>query len=176
MARVITIISKAHYHLVITLLAPDKKFPMDFFPKGVPAVQFHNRSPSVTKNIEIYQSDMTALSSRHQHLSFIQPNRVLSKSHDNFMLAAAYLQIQIVNSMYSRKKSLKKCYSSWLFDEKNFSILNSNSYLEMLWKEICFVGPTVCFSLHYFIVDCFSFHCSSHRIFQITNQKSFLKE
>ena len=45
----------------------------------------------------------------------------------------------------------------------------------MLWKEICFVGPADCFSLHYFIVDCFSFHCTSHCIFQITTQKSFFE-
>ena len=175
MARVITIISKAHYHLVITLLAPDKKFPMDFFPKGVPAVQFHNRSPSVTEDIEICQSYMIALSSRHQYLCFIQSNGVLSKGYDNFM-PAVYICVQIRNLMSSRKNTLKKCYPSWLADEENFSILNSNSYLEMLWKEICFVGPVDHFSLHYFIVDCFSFHCTSHWIFQITTQKSFLKE
>ena len=37
----------------ITLPAPDKKSPMDYFPRGVPAVQFHNRGPSVTEDIEI---------------------------------------------------------------------------------------------------------------------------
>ena len=29
----------------ITLPAPDKKSPMDYFPKGIPAVQFHIREP-----------------------------------------------------------------------------------------------------------------------------------
>ena len=29
---------------------------------------------------------------------------------------------------------------SRLTDKENFSILNSNSYLEMLWEEICLVG------------------------------------
>ena len=94
---------KSNDHVVIRLQKLDKKCLMDSLPRGVPVVQ------SVTKDIEIYQSDMTALSSRYQHLSFIQPNRVLSESHDNFMLAAAYLRIQIINSMYSRKKTLKKC-------------------------------------------------------------------
>ena len=47
-----------------TLPATDKKYPMDSFPRGIPAVQFHNCSPSVTDDIEICQSCMTALSSR----------------------------------------------------------------------------------------------------------------
>ena len=56
---------KAHDHVVITLPAPDKKCPMDSSPRYVPGVQFHNRSPSVTEDIEICQSYMTALSSHH---------------------------------------------------------------------------------------------------------------
>ena len=45
------------------LPATDKKCPMVSFPRGVPAVQFHNRSPSVTDDIEICHSYMTALPS-----------------------------------------------------------------------------------------------------------------
>ena len=37
---------------------------MDSFPRGIPAVQYHNRSPYVTENFQICQSYMTALSSR----------------------------------------------------------------------------------------------------------------
>ena len=147
---------------------------MNSFPRGVPAIQFHNR-PSVTEDIEICQSYMTALPSRHPYLCFIQSSGVLSESYDNFM-PVAYLRVQIRNSMSSCENALKKCWPLWLANEENFSILNSNSYLEMLWKEIWFVGSVDRFSLHYFIVDCFSFHCTSHWIFQITSQKSFLKE
>ena len=135
-----------------------QELPNGFFSKRCTAVQFHNRSPSVTEDIKICQSYMTALSSCHQYLCFLQSNGGLSETYDNFM-PAAYLRVQIRNLMPSRKNAL-----------------NSNSYLEMLWKEVCFVGPVDRFSLHYFIVDCFSFHCTSHWIFQITTQKSFLKE
>ena len=107
------------------LPAPEKKCPMDSFSRGLPAVQFHNRSPSVTKDIEIGESNMIALSSRHQYLCFIQSNGVLSESHDNFM-PVAYLRVQIRNSMSSCKKALRKCYLPWLVEEENFIILNSN--------------------------------------------------
>ena len=80
--------------VVIRLPRPDKKFPMNSFSRGVPAIQFYYRSPSVTKDIEIYQSDMTALLSRHQYICFIQSNGVLSKSHDNFM-SVAYLRFKL---------------------------------------------------------------------------------
>ena len=43
---------------------------MDSFPRGAPAVQFHNRAPSVTDNIEICQSYMTAVVFTHQYLCF----------------------------------------------------------------------------------------------------------
>ena len=35
------------------LSVSDKKCPRDSSPRGVPAVQFHNHSPSVTENIEL---------------------------------------------------------------------------------------------------------------------------
>ena len=73
---------------------------MDSLPRGVPVVQFHNRIPFGTYDIEICQSYMTELPSRG----------VLSKSYDNFM-PAAYLRVQIRNSMPSRKKSLWKNFS-----------------------------------------------------------------
>ena len=67
---------------------------MDSLPRGVPVAQFHNRIPFGTYDIDICQSYMTELPSRG----------VLSKSYDNFM-PAAYLRVQIRNSMPSRKKS-----------------------------------------------------------------------
>ena len=53
---------KAHDHEIITLPATDKKYPMDFLPRAVPAVQFHNCIPSY--GTEICQSYMTELPSR----------------------------------------------------------------------------------------------------------------
>ena len=41
------------YTNTYTLSVPDKKCPRDSSPRGVPAVQFHNHSPSVTENIEL---------------------------------------------------------------------------------------------------------------------------
>ena len=100
---------------------------------------------------------------------------VLFKSYDNFMPAAYLkLEVQIRNSMPSCKKPLKKCYPLWLADQEDFSILNSNSYPEMLWKEIYVVSPVDCFSLHYLTVHCFSFHGTSHCIFYLEN--GFRKE
>ena len=58
-------------------------------------------------------------------------------------MPTVYLRVQIKNSMYSRKNALKKYTPPWLTDEEKFGILNSNSHLEVLWKEICFVGPVV---------------------------------
>ena len=55
-----------------TLPATDKKCPMDSFPRGIPAVQFHNRSPSVTDDIEICQNYMTELSSRTSTYVLVQ--------------------------------------------------------------------------------------------------------
>ena len=81
---------------------------MDSLPRGVPTVQFHNRSPSVTEDIEICQSYMTALLTRHQYLCLIQSNGALSESYVNFM-PAAYLKVQIRNLMSSRKNALEKC-------------------------------------------------------------------
>ena len=108
MTRVINDLSEAHDYLDITLQAPDKKCSLDSFPRGVPAVQFYNRSPSVTEDFDICQSYITALSSRHQYLYFIQSNGALSESYDNFM-PAAYLRVQIRNLMFSRKNALNKC-------------------------------------------------------------------
>ena len=65
MARVIAIYQKKNNHVVITLPATDKKCSMDSFPRSVPAVQFHNCSPSVTEDTEICQSYMTPLSSHN---------------------------------------------------------------------------------------------------------------
>ena len=93
---------------------------------------------SVTEDIEIWKSYMNALLSRHQYLCF--------------------------SPMESSPKAMTISCPR-LADKESFSILNSNSYLEMLWKEICLVGPVNCFSLNYFIVVCFSFHCTSHYIF-----------
>ena len=56
-------LSKSYDHVVITVPATDKKWSMDYFPRGVPAAQFHNCSPFVTDDIKICQSYMTALSS-----------------------------------------------------------------------------------------------------------------
>ena len=80
---------------------------MDSLPRGVPTVQFHNRSSSVTEDIEICQSYMIALSSHHQYLCFIQSNGALSESYDNF-IPAAYFRVQIRNLMSCRKNTLKK--------------------------------------------------------------------
>ena len=68
-------LSKAHDHVAITLPATDKKCPMCpkySLPRGVPAVQFYNRSPSVTDNIEFCQSYMIALSSRTSAYILVQ--------------------------------------------------------------------------------------------------------
>ena len=73
-------------------------------------------------------------------VTMFQSNGVLSESYDNFM-SAAYLRFQIRNLMSSRKNTLKKCYPLRLAEEENLSFFNSNSYLEILWKEICLVGP-----------------------------------
>ena len=81
---------------------------MDSFPRGAPAVQIHNPSPSVTEDIEICQSYMTALSSRRQYLCFIQSNGVLSESYNN-LIPVACLSVQIRNLMSPRKNALKKC-------------------------------------------------------------------
>ena len=75
---------------------------MDSFPRGVPAVQSHNRSPSVTDDTEICQSYMTALSSRTS--TYVLVHGVFS--HDNFM-PATYFRVQIRNSMSCRKNALK---------------------------------------------------------------------
>ena len=115
---------------------------------------------------------MTALPSHTSTWS----NGVLSKSYNN-LIPEAYLRVQIINSMPRHKKILKQC-SPWLAEKENLSIFNSNSYLEMLWKEICFVGPINNyngFSLHYFIVDVFSIHCTSDCIFYITTQNSIFR-
>ena len=45
---------------------------MDSFPRGAPAVQFHNRAPSVTDSIEICQSYMTAFSSHTSTYVLVQ--------------------------------------------------------------------------------------------------------
>ena len=79
--------SKSHGHVVITLPAPGKKCSMDSFPRGVPAVQFHNCSPSVNED-----------TARCKYVCFIQPNGVLSESYNNFM-PAAYPRVQIRNLM-----------------------------------------------------------------------------
>ena len=86
----------------------DNGLTMDSFLRGVPAVQFHNRRQSVIEDIEICQSYMTALSSRHQYLCFVQLNGVLSESYDNF-IPAAYLRVQIRYLMSSGKNALKNC-------------------------------------------------------------------
>ena len=77
---------------------------MDYFPRGAPTVQFHNRSSSVIDDIEICQSYMTAFSSRTS--TYVLVHGALSKSYDNFM-RAAYLRVQIKNSMSCRKNDLK---------------------------------------------------------------------
>ena len=46
-------LSEAHDHVVITLPALNKKCPMNSSLRGVPAVLFHNRGPSLTENTEI---------------------------------------------------------------------------------------------------------------------------
>ena len=56
-------LSKSYDHVVIMLQITDKKWSMDYFPRGVPPAQFHNRGPFVTDDIKICQSYMTALSS-----------------------------------------------------------------------------------------------------------------
>ena len=61
---------KGAWHVVMTLPASEDKCPMNYSPIAVLAVQFHNRSPSVTEDIEICQSYITTLSSRHQYLCF----------------------------------------------------------------------------------------------------------
>ena len=61
-----------------------------------------------TYNIEICQSYMTELLSRTSRTPLAQWS--LSKNYDNFM-PAAYLRVQIRNSMPSRKKSLWKNFS-----------------------------------------------------------------
>ena len=47
--------------------------------------------------------------------------------------------------------------------------------LKLNYQENCFVGPVDCFSLHYFIVDCFSFHSTFHGISSLITPKSFFK-
>ena len=47
--------STDHDHVVITLTAPEEKYQIDSFPRGVPADQFHNRSPSATEDIGIFE-------------------------------------------------------------------------------------------------------------------------
>ena len=56
-------LSKSYDHVVIMLPTTNKKCSMDYFPRGVPAAQFHNRGPFVTDDIKICQSYMAALSS-----------------------------------------------------------------------------------------------------------------
>ena len=79
---------------------------MNYFPRGVPAVQSHNRSPSVTDDIEICESYMTALSSRTS--TYVLVHGILCSGYDSSM-PAAYLGVQIRNLMPPRKKSQKKC-------------------------------------------------------------------
>ena len=76
---------------------------MDSLPRSVPAVQFHNHVPSGTYDIDFCQS-YTWPSCHHAPVGLHWPNRVLSKSYDNFM-PATFLRVQIRNSMPSRKKS-----------------------------------------------------------------------
>ena len=131
-------------------------------PRGVPAVQFHNPNPSITEDIEICQSYMTALSSRHQYLCFSP----MDSSPKAMIISCPWpisefkLEIQCPLA-----KMLWKNISHYGWPMKKILVSWSNSYLEMLVKEICFVDPVDCFSLHCFIVDCFLFHCTSHCIF-----------
>ena len=64
---------------------------MDYFPSSIPAVQFHNRNPSVTDNIVICQS--YTIGCHHVSKSYVY------KNYDNFMLAVS-LKLE---------KALKKC-------------------------------------------------------------------
>ena len=84
--------SKAHDHVVIKLPATNKKWPLDSFPRGVTAVQFHDRSPSVTDNIEICQSNMTALSSRTSTYALV--HGVLSYDNARGLSQGSILEIQ----------------------------------------------------------------------------------
>ena len=71
MARVIAIYQKhMTTYVVITLPAPDNKCPMNSFSRSVPVFKFHNGSPSVTEDIEIWKSYMNALPSCHLYLCF----------------------------------------------------------------------------------------------------------
>ena len=115
MARVITIYQK---HMTKQQL---HQFPMDSFQRGVPASQFHNCNPSVTKDIKIYQSDMTALSWRYEYICFIQSKESSPKA---LIISCQW--------PFSGSNQKFKCQPPWLVDEGNFSILNGNSYLEML--------------------------------------------
>ena len=62
-----------------------KEVPNEFFSNRCTCcLIFHNRSPSVTEDIEIWKSCMNALSSCHLCRCF-QSNGVLYESYDNFM-------------------------------------------------------------------------------------------
>ena len=90
---------------------------MDSLPRGVPAVQFHNRIPSGTYDIEICQSYMTELSSRTS--TYVLVHGVHSKSYDNFM-PTAYLRVQIRNSMSSGKKAPEKMLATMAGQRRKF--------------------------------------------------------
>ena len=102
---------------------------MGFSTIGVLTVQFHNRSTSVTKDIEIFQSYMTAFSSHHQYLCFSSMDstpKAMIISWPRHILGFE-LQIQCPFPKMSWK-TVK--HHGWLTKE-NFSILNCNSYLEI---------------------------------------------
>ena len=124
---------------------------MDSFPRGVPAVQFHNRSPSLTDDIEICQSYISALSSRTSTYVLVQWSPL--KSYDNF-IPAAYLRVQIRNSMSSCKKALKKCQPPWLADEEHFSIVIRTQKC----FERRFALSALLFVFHYIISWLIAFH------------------
>ena len=56
--------------VIIMWPSPDEKWLMCSSEIGVLTVQFHNRSLSVTEDIEIFRNYMTALLSHHQYLCF----------------------------------------------------------------------------------------------------------
>ena len=78
---------------------------MDYFSRGVPAVQFHNRSPSITEILRFASYNEGVVIK--PLVAMFQSNGVLSESCDNF-IPAAHLWFQITNSMSSRKNVLKK--------------------------------------------------------------------
>ena len=103
--------TRTHTHL---LPATDKKCPMDSFPRGVPAVQFHNRSPFIPDDIEICRSYMTALSSHNIIYVLVQWSPL--QRQDIFILAA-YLQGSNQKFNVLSQRSPEKMLPPWLTDE-----------------------------------------------------------